>query len=422
MRILRSDRGSVLALTAFSMAMLLAFMALAVDASNLYYNQRQLQTIADTAAMAGALEASYCGTAGCAIVTTAATSAMTEGGYTTTLFTQCAAASGSGILLTINNGPCALGSSDPNNGNANYVEAVVSEKVPTYFAKVFGVNTVTLSARAEAGHATAPNGGPCLNTNSLTLNSGASITDANGSTCGINDNATGGLSTNSGVTINVGSFTYHGTSYNKNCGSCTTYSPMPTTGTAIVSDPYSSLTPPSQPNTTDTNVSTISGTTTLDPGYYSNTINFNSGTYTVTLNPGLYYFGSGFNIDSNVTITGSNVTLFFGSGANVNVNSAATWILTAPTSAITTTGDACASCAGMLIWDTGGGLNLDASSSSSFGGAVYLPNGQLTLNGGSTSAAYGQIFANSVMVDSAISLSGGSSGTYNGSKNPALAE
>ena len=67
-------------------------------------------------------------------------------------------------------------------------------------------------------------------------------------------------------------------------------------------------------------------------------------------------------------------------------------------------------------------MNLDASSSSSFGGAVYLPTGQLTLNGGSSSAAYGQIFANSVMVDSAISLSGGSGGVANGSTTIALAE
>jgi hypothetical protein len=401
--------------------MLLSFLAVAIDVGKLYYTQRQLQTLADAAAMAGALEVTACGgtssSSSCLVMQKAATTALTEGGSPApTLFTQCAAASGSGVLLTINNGPCAW-SNDPNKGLANYVEAVVTEKTPTYFANFFGVNTVQLSARAEAGKAT-QSGGNGIITNNLTLNGGASITDAAGSTCSIDDNASSGLSTNSGVTINVGAFNYHGTSYNDNCGSCSTYHPMPTTGTPIVPDPYASLTPPSQPSASPTaSDTTISGTTTLQPGYYSGTVNFNGGGYTVTLDPGLYYFGSGFNADTNVTIQGTGVTLFFPSGANVNINSSATLNLTAPTSAIT----GCASCAGMLIWEPSGSLNLDASSSSSWGGVVYLPTGTLTLNGGSTATAYGSIYANSLMVDSAITI-GCSGGATNGSPNISLAE
>jgi Flp pilus assembly protein TadG len=428
MKILREERGSVLILTALSMTMLLSFLALAIDIGNLYYRQRQLQTLADSAAMAGALEASACsGTKNCTVMQTAATTALTEGGGPApTLFLQCAAASGSGLLLTVNNGPCAL-SGDPNSGNANYVEAVVSEQVPTFFARIFGVNTLQISARAEAGYATASSSSsaPCLNTNDLQLNSGAIITDASGSTCGINDNYGDGnaLSLNSGVTVNVGSFTFHGTTsnINKNCGSCSTYTPYPTTSTPIVPDPYKSLTAPSQPATSTTNTSVISGNTALQPGYYSNTINFNSGIYTVTLSPGLYYFGGGFNIDSNVTITGSGVTLFFPSGSNVNINSAATWDLTAPSSALSD----CASCAGMLIWEPSGSLNLDSASGSSFGGAVYLPNGTLQLNSSSGVTAYGMIYANEVSVDSgaSISLSGSSGGgPANGSTTISLAE
>jgi len=423
MRDLRDESGDVLVLMVLSMTLLLSFLAMAIDLGNLFYTQRQLQTLADSAAMAGALEISACTGKGtnCAVIQTAATTALTESGNPKpTLFLQCAAASGTGLLLTINNGPCALGASDPNSGSANYVEAVVSEAVPTFFARIFGINTLHTSARAEAGYAIASAaGGPCLNTNNLTLNSGASVTDASGSNCGINDNASGGLSLNSGVTVNVGSFSYHGTSYNKNCGSCTTYTPMPTLGTATVADPFSSLTAPSRPAASPTDTGTISGNTELKPGYYSSTINFNSGTYTVTLDPGLYYFGGGFNINSNVTITGNGVTLFFPSGANVNINSAATWNLTAPASALSN----CASCSGMLIWDTGNNLTLDSASNSSWGGAVYLPNGTLTLNSGSGVSAYGMVYAQSVMLNSAISLSGSSSGgATNGSAVISLAE
>jgi hypothetical protein len=393
---------------------LLPILALGIDAGNLYYAQRQLQTFADAAAMAASLEIPACvalGTPKCPAMVTAANYAFT---------TENRAPAGA--TLTISNGPSAL-ASDPNFGNTKYVEAIVTMSAPTYFAKVFGNNTVTLSARAEAGYSVAGGGnGLGMNTNNLTLNGGGSITETTGSTCGINDNAGSGLSTNAGVTVSVNSFTYHGSSYNKNCGSCTTYNPLPTTNAPVVSDPYASLTAPSQPNTSTTNVSTISGNTELKPGYYSNTINFNSGTYTVTLDPGLYYFGSGFNINSNVTITGTGVTLFFGSGANVNINSAATWNLTAPTSAITTSGDACASCSNMLIWDPSGSLNLDASSSSSFGGVVYLPQGTLTLNGGSSAVAYGPIYANNIMLDSAIAISCSGGGNPNGSPHISLAE
>jgi hypothetical protein len=118
-----------------------------------------------------------------------------------------------------------------------------------------------------------------------------------------------------------------------------------------------------------------------------------------------------------VTIKGDGVTLFF-AGGSVNMNTSATFILTAPTTALSN----CASCAGMVIWEPSGDLNLDASSSSSWGGAVYLKTGQLTLNGGSTATAYSNIFAYSVMVNSAISLGGSSGGAANGSTTIALEE
>jgi len=425
------ERGSVLILTALSMTVLMGFVALAIDAGNLYLTQSRLQTLADTAAMAGALEASSCSAANCAIITTAATTALAEAtpSVSVTLFKQCAAATGTGILLTINNGPCALGASDPNNLNANYVEAVVTQKVTTYFAGFAGLKTITLSARSEAGKAIAPTSGPCMNTNSLTMISGARLTDATGSTCGINDNATSGLSLNSGVTVNVGSFTYAGTSYNKNCGTCTTINPLPTTGSANELDPFASLAAPAQPATSTTNTGTISGATTLQPGTYTSGLNFNTGTYTVTLSPGLYDFTGGMNVNSNVTIQGTGVTLFFPSGASVNMNSAANLQLTAPAAALSN----CASCAGMLMWMPSGNLTLDSASTSSLGGAVYVPNGTLTLNTGSNAGAYGMIYAQSIMLNSAITLScasmpggicpgGTGGGTASGSTTIALAE
>ena len=146
MRVLSDESGNILLLSALCITVLLSSLAIAIDVGYLFIAKSQLQTLADTAALAGALEASACSTSNCGVIQTAATTALTEGGSPTpTVFQQCATASGTGLLLTINNGPCALGTSDPNHLNANYVEAVVTKQVPTFFAGIFGIHNVQIS-------------------------------------------------------------------------------------------------------------------------------------------------------------------------------------------------------------------------------------------------------------------------------------
>ena len=101
MRLLREESGNILVWTALCTTAPLSFVAIAIDIGDPFIAQRQLQTLADAAAMAGALEASACGgTTNCTVLQTAATSAITESGSPSpTLFTQCATPSGSGILL-----------------------------------------------------------------------------------------------------------------------------------------------------------------------------------------------------------------------------------------------------------------------------------------------------------------------------------
>jgi len=432
MRMLKDERGNILVLTALCMTMLLSFMAFAVDIGYLFIVHRQLQTLADSAAMAGALEAAACGvTTNCTVIQTAATTALTEGGSPApTLFLQCATASGSGLLLTINNGPCALGASDPNNLNANYVEAVVTKKVPTFFAGMFGVNTVQISARAEAGKASPP--GACMEImgttgQTVTLNSGANITDGTGSNCGLNVNSSATLAVmeDAGATVNLGTYTVHG-SVLDNGGS---YTPAPTTGAPTQPDPFlaeitaGTISTPTQPALSSSCCNPVSGATTLQPGYYSGGLNFNSSGYTVTLAPGLYYFNASM-VVGGVNLTGSNVTIYFKNGS-LTMNSASTMTLSAPSTGST---------AGVLIWEDttdSSPMILDSASTSSWKGAVYIPSAQLTLNGDSTGIAYGMIVAQSLMANSAISLScsnmpggvcPGGGGSSSGSATIALAE
>ena len=429
MKMLRDESGNILILTALSSTLLLTFLAFALDIGNLFYTQRQLQTMADAAALAGAQVAGSCatGNSDCGVVTTAATTALTEGGNPTpTLYTQCGATSGTGLLLTVNNPPCVMGANDPNNADVHYVEAVVSYTQPTMLAGIFGIHSLVISARAEAGKAVPGTGRYGMYTSGLTLNSGGSVTDATGDTTGIYDS--GSAMEDSGGTISVGAGNYTVQGAVTNNGA--TVSPAPTTG-PVVTDPYAGLTAPTQPaNTSSSCCSPVGGTTTLQPGYYSSGLNFNGSGYTVTLAPGLYYFASGITL-GQVNYTGNGVIIYI-AGGQFNMNSAAQMTLTAPTAAQIAANPSAysgctASCANMLIWQSAtdsDALNLDSATGSSWGGAIYLPDAQLTLNGGSYVTAYGPIDAKTVMLDSAISLSTGfgGGGATNGSLLISLAE
>lgn len=105
-----SKSGQVLALIAIAFAVLMGFLALALDVAQFLYARQQLQTAA------GAIEMSYCGgVARCTTMQSAVKTAMNENGYASMSFaTQCATVSGTGLEVVLNNGPCALGAADPN--------------------------------------------------------------------------------------------------------------------------------------------------------------------------------------------------------------------------------------------------------------------------------------------------------------------
>jgi len=145
---------------AFGMVVILGFMGLGLDLGYLRYTKRQLQKVADAAAIAGAMELTTCGsTRACSAMTTAAQDALMENGLTgSTLETGCARSSAS-LVVTVNNPPCFLGTADPNHNNAKVVEVVVSQSAPLNFAKFLGARTMTLTARSEAALG---NGSNCI--------------------------------------------------------------------------------------------------------------------------------------------------------------------------------------------------------------------------------------------------------------------
>jgi hypothetical protein len=323
--------------------------------------------------------------------------------------------------MIINVAPCVLGSSDPNNGNTHMAEVVLTQAQNTLFGAIFGVKTVNLTARAEAGDSylnTSLSGGNCIYTKSLEFNSSNGNFTLNN--CSIYDN--GNLQTDNGDSVKASTFLYFGAWSPNNCNNSCTWTlgaseTQPTHTTTAQSDPLASLVPPAQPGTAYSGTTSFnSGTNPLSPGYYPNGFNINGGT--VTLSPGIYYMGASINVDSGTSLTGAGVTLYFTSGS-LQMNSNSTVQLTAPTS--NTSGCNCGN-ANMAIWEStgnGSGMTIDTGSSSYFTGVIYLPNQTLTLNSGSgvtinSGATTTALDVNNMIVDDSENFVINGSGGYLG--------
>jgi Flp pilus assembly protein TadG len=157
-KLLRDESGQTLVFAALAMVILISSLGLAIDVGHLRYARRHLQTAADAAALAAGLEIRVCGAqTNCAGMVTAAQNALSENGFTgSTVINNCAGTPVSGLTLTINTPPCALGAKDPNTGRKFYVEVEVAQQVKMYFARVIGFNTVPLVARAEVRRGASP--------------------------------------------------------------------------------------------------------------------------------------------------------------------------------------------------------------------------------------------------------------------------
>jgi uncharacterized membrane protein len=132
-RVISGEEGNILVLTALSLPFLLGFVGLAIDVGFMHFRQAQLQTAADAAAIAAGLEIGNCSNTGgvvCVSMNTAAAQALIETGITGASIqssSNCTPSNSSALAMTINVGPCVLGSSDPNNGDAFMAEVVLTQ-------------------------------------------------------------------------------------------------------------------------------------------------------------------------------------------------------------------------------------------------------------------------------------------------------
>jgi len=346
------------------MAVLLGFVAFAVDMGIMLLEKRELQTAVDAAAIAGAAE----------VYGDWQTAAQTDAKQNGVDHNS------PGTTVAVHDGP----SSGPQVGNKNYVEVIATRSTNTFFMNVFeelanhtGLGSMTVSARAVAGALPSPY---CIYTLSSSPPGGMGISLANdasisASNCGILDNATGSQA----LFVQGGNVTARTIGVvGGEGGGGGTYAPAPTTGINPVGDPLSFLTPPSNPGGC-INLGLFGGSPPpFPPGCYSGlTI---GGNVNVAFLPGTYYITGPVNITTTGTVSGSGVTFYFSPTGSFMQGGPpySTLNLSAPTSG---------PYSGILFYQdpSNTGTMTLAGNSGTMSGVLYLPAAQLNLVGPSSS-------------------------------------
>jgi hypothetical protein len=384
-----SAGGQVMVLICVSLVAIVGMIAVVTDFSFMQHQKNMMQTAADSAAMAGSEELSY-GDQVAAGKADAASNGYTDGQ--------------SSVTVTINNPP----TSGPNTSNAAYVEAIVSKPEPTYFLRVLGVSTMTVSTRAVAYEGNGPNCIYVLDpaaSGALSANGSASVQSG----CGLLVDS----SSSSAITA-VGSITVTapviGVVGNYTSTSNVSLTPTPKTGVITASDPLAYVQAPTIGSCAHTNFS-LSGTS----GSASSPLQLYAGTYCggiavhgnawMHFNPGTYVLaGGGMGISANTTMTGTGVTFYNTTGTGgygaITLNGNTQANLSAPTSG---------PMAGILFFQdrsipsSAAGSTITGNSSSTFDGGVYFATTQLTFGGNSSASGY------SIVVADKLTVSGNSS-------------
>jgi hypothetical protein len=397
MRLVKDESAQALVITALSISMLLAFVALAVDVGTLFHAKRNLQIVADAAASAGALD--YYKMASSSSAIAAAQNAVKANGLTNATFNCPVAVTGSAPDACVTT-PATSGS----HTGTGTVEVKLVQPNPMSFMGLFGFNVLNVGVRAVAGSVA---GQACIFVNhnyavqgSATVEGYDPTTGTTGTACGI---YVGGdvEDQGNGNTINAKYVEAHGTLV---VNGQNNLNPTPVVTGAPEQDPPAALlaAPPVIPST----CSLPSGTTSSKSGQTT--------TYTVTLsgnqsagcigwqNPpansilnvtysnaafgtGLYQFnlGTGGTLtlgsnncnagycDGTIPPTGSQgVTLELNTG-NFNVTSSGTQYLYAPSDGSTDSRN------GILLWapssNTGTACIQFGSSTGNFYGYIDTP-------------------------------------------------
>jgi Flp pilus assembly protein TadG len=380
MKLIRDERGQTTIIMGLCILCLCGMAGFAVDVGTLFRDKRLLQAAADAGAIAGAAELRFL-TVDSTTLTAAVDAATAQNGMTN---------GSNGVTVTVNNPPAA-----GSHTGSGYVEVIVSQAAPTYFMKLFRLNSMNVSARAVAGNGAASG---CI----YTLDTSGTDIGMTGSgtlsmpDCGIvvdsaSSNAltlTGSGSISAESVGIVGNYTETGSG---------SISPAPVTGLAPVPNPLAWLTPPSfvassclaDPHFTG------SSSNTIGPATAGGTICYNglsmTGSGSLTMQAGTYIINGGFSQTGSGSITGSNVTIYLAPpNGSLSLTGSGSLNITAPTSG---TYD------GILFYEDPSDTNsmkITGSGGSEMEGIFYAPAASLSLTGSGGSTFYADLVVSSL--------------------------
>lgn len=347
-RMIIDNQGATAAIFAISMPMLVGMGALAVDVGLWSVQKRHAQGAADQAAYSAAVANSAGDDA------TLEARAITAGmGFVH---------GDDGTVITVNNPPTA-GSFI---GEDGYWEVIVERPQSMGLAALFLGSAPTARARAVAG--TASGGAACiigLSTTGVAVNIGNNSVSNSG--CGVYSNSDMAMKNNSSI---AGTAYVSGDIDKQNANQITIGNEV--TGVAPIQDPYAQV--PS-PGTCSGNTKITDGGTYAGPHYCAGVDiknNANANAKTINLQPGVYYIGTTFNLENNITVNGTGVTLVFMPGTTFSLKNNVIFNITAPTS-----GDY----AGIAIMgrDMAGDTLAWNNGTFNIQGAIYFPNDNLSI-------------------------------------------
>lgn len=382
-RFLRDQRGSVLPLFGLSVVVLFGFAALGIDVSHLYYAKNELQTTADAAALAAALDLPDI-------------DAASETAQRIVEANMPADHYGDVLRATdIETGIWDSGARSFTAGGAslNAVRitarraAVNGNPVTTFLAGVLGIQHVDLVTEAIASvRQAAP---ICILVLHPTASQafkvwGSAILRALDCAIQVNSSAGNAFSVGGNGSVRALRNLVHGGA------SVRDTLPAPETGMPVVPDPLASLPAPAVGSCMANNQAR--GTVTFQPGRYCGGINVRSNT-TLTLAPGVYILDNGpFDIGSNSTVRGQGVTIYLrGANGRLNITGGPIIELSAPTSG---------TYAGILVYadraQSGLTHRMRGNPDSRLVGTIYIPTGHVDFSGNSGVNAITILIANTV--------------------------
>lgn len=307
----------ILPLVAISLAVLMGFAGVAVDAGYLNYRQQAQQNATDAAAIGGAQALVRSGCPNSAVATTAANNDAGGNGFSN-------GGNGATTTVTVSNPP--LSGAYSSNSCAVDVK-ITTTHVATFFSKLFGYSQGMSESTEAVAAAQAQSNSSCIYLLSPTVQANFNGASVNSPGCGIMINDTANFN---GSTFKAPSIGYAGTTPNENGATFTLATPAPM---LPVADPCMDTpgcsnmasSPPSTSGCSSFNGNGFSGS--LPSGCYSY-LNLNGAHVTMS---GNYVFSGTSNFNGAI-MNGTNVTIYVpNSGTAPNFNGA-TVNLSAPTS------------------------------------------------------------------------------------------